>query len=81
MAFSHIDRYEGSYNKFMIGNLYYDKKTKKWRMDIMLGKDNKLTIYAGSKQEMINNLVDIVDAMQQFINTMELIENSNPFLK
>lgn len=72
--FTHIDRYEGSYNKYMIGNLYYDKNTKKFRMDIMLGKGNKLTIYAGSKQEMINNLIDMVDAMQQFINTIDFIE-------
>jgi len=77
MGFTHIDRYEGNYNKYMIGNLYYDKETKKWRMDIMLGKDNKLTIYAGSKKEMINNLIDVIDAMKKFIGTMELIENSN----
>jgi len=71
--FRHIDRFNGTVNKYLIGNLYRDEKGT-WKLDIQIGKTNKLTIYARDKKEMINYLSDIAEGISQFIGTMEIIE-------
>jgi len=72
--FERIDLYNGEYNKYFIANLYYDKETEKWRVDLQLGKGNKLSVYATDVIELKKNLLEIIQALQQFEGTIEWYE-------
>ena len=66
--------YDGKFKKGFIANLYFDKNTRKYKITMQLGKNNKLTIYAENKEELLKVIIDIQEMTEQFIKDIKFLE-------
>jgi len=66
--------YDGKFKKGFIANLYYDKNTGKYKITMQLGKNNKLTIYAENKDELLKVIIDIQEMTEQFVDNIKFLD-------
>ena len=66
--------YDGKFKKGFIANLYFDKDTGNYKITLQLGKDNKLTIYAKNKEELLRVIIDIQEMAEEFIENIKFLD-------